>query len=671
MADVGEFDVNVNLGIDPVDEGILSSEEDSNALISYLTDETESVLGGDERGQLEKKWQKWRRISEGRPEQETKDYPWAGASNVTVPITMSATHGIFALLKNIFGNRDEFWQINSSKANSEQARVLSTVLNLMAESRDHLNLRQANNTIFYDLARMGTQFVKIPWITDAVSFKRRTLGGGVENATRVRRNSPVAIPIRMENFLTRPYWYDIQRAPWIGHRIFMMDHELQQRAQQGIYSPEAVETILAAGSAALDDQQLESLRRQGINVTSTDLQMKVIIEAYIFWDVDGDGVAEDMIVWFHPDTGTILRTEYNELGIRPYVRIPFINLPYQLYGLGTGWISEPMQDEIDALHNMRVDATHISMLQMYIRKRGSGSMQAEEYRPLKEILVDNPAEDFIPVKFPPPGGESLQAELIAKEYNDRANQIPDSQMGFENRTIGTRATASGTMFLSQQNDKVSSALVENVEESYGDLGQIVAFQLIRNKEAAKISILPLLNPADQEIFSQILELNVEDIPTVFSFQVSTTDEEDTKAIRLQHSVALAELYGMYGEKMIQLAGLMENPQVPPKMKELAGEFFVGSTKLMEKIFTDLNERDASSYLPYYKDLELMQQMMDQMKEAQVGQVKSATRQRGNVPDVGRAPTAAGAIQEPNVGGAAGEGVPSEDGGGSEPSQGEF
>lgn len=651
MADNDTFDVNVNLGVEPVVEGILGSAEDKAALITYLQDETESVLGGEERGRAVRKWQKWRRISEGRPEQETKNYPWPSASNVTVPITMTSTHGIFALLKNIFGNRDKFWRVTDVGQDTTSAQVLTNILNTMAESKDHLNLRQVNNTIFYDVARMGTQFVKIPWETDAYTFKRRNAAGGVENITRVRRNSPAVIPIRLEDFLTRPYWHDIQTAPWIGHQIYMMEHTLLQRAQQFIYDPAAVEEVLLADSAELDESQEAELKRRGVDIASQDLKMKTIVEAYVFWDIDGDGVPEDMIVWFHPESGQVLRAEYNDLGIRPYVKIPFINLPYQLYGLGTGWISEPMQDEIDTLHNMRIDATHIASMQMYIRRRGSGTMHKEEFRPLKEILVDDPSSDFIPIKFPPVGMESLRAEMMAKEYNDRANQIPDQRMGFENRAIGTRATASGTMFLAQQNDKVSSALIENIEEAYGDIGQIVAFQLVRNKDAARKSIAPMLDEADRETFERILELNVEDIPSTFSFRVSTTDQDETKAVRLQHAVTLSQLYATYGEKMFQLAQLMEMPNVPPKMKELAGEFFVGSTKLMQSIFEDFGKQDADSYLPYYRDIEMMYQMIDNMKEAQVGQLR---RQQATGPNVGGEATVEGPVRESSVEGPVGE-----------------
>lgn len=648
-----DLDANVNLGVEPVEDGMFASEEDKEGLVRYLREEHESVSGGEERGALEQKWIEWRRKSEGRPEQETKSYPWENASNVVVPITMNATHGIFAMLKNIFGNREKFWKVEDTKGNAEHGRVLSDTLNFLANSKDHLDLRSANNTIFYDVARMGTQFVKVPWITDSVTFKRRR-AGSVETVTRTRRNSPAVIPIRLEDFLTRPYWYDIQRAPWIAHRIWLMEHELLQRAQQMIYDPEAVEEVIAHGAGELDASSEAALRRQGIEASGDDVGMYEIDEMYVYFDIDGDGIPEDVIVWLHPDSGAVLRVDYNDLSVRPFVRIPYIHLPYQLYGLGTGWLSESMQDEIDALHNMRVDGTKLAMLQMYIRRKGSGglSTNAENFEPLHVIDVDD-TSDFQPIKFPGPGYESIQAEMLAKEYNDRANQIPDAQMGFENKAIGTRATAKGTMFLAGQSDRVSSALIENIEEAEAEIGQLLAFQLVRNAEKTRASVLPMLSEGDQEVLNEVLELDVEDIPTVFSFRVQTTDASDAAEAQIEQKMTLFNLYTMYGERMFQTVQIMESPQATPKMKELAAEFFVGGTKFMEEIFRHFKEKSADSYLPFYKDIELMMKQMDMMKEKQLGEVKRQTRQ----PIEGRSGSGEGYVGQPGMGGLPATGAP--------------
>lgn len=636
MSDVdgGGFEANVEIGIEPINEGMLASEEDRNALTDYLSEEIEGVLGGAEREDMVKKWEEWRRISEARPKEETKDYPWPNASNVTVPLTMTNTNGLYSLLKATYGMKKPFWTIESTSNQHSVAKAISKTLEFLADSPSHLDIRRTNNTIFYDLIRLGTQFVKVPWITDAYTFKRSG-EGGAEEVTRVRRNSPVVVPMRIEDALTRPYWIDPQRSPWFGHHVHLMKHDLLQRQQQGIFVPEEVEKVLEADSTKFDENYLEELRRRGIDPAAGDTEVRSIVEAYVFWDIDGDGIPEDVLIWFHPETKAILRVEYNDLGIRPIVRMPYINIPHQLYGIGTGWMCSPLQNEVDALHNMRINAEHLHSLQMYVTKTGSRIGGQMEFRPLKKIEVDDPSRDFLPVQFPGVGYENLQSEMFAKEYADRATGMSDYMMGFENQSIGTRSTFAGTAFLAQQGNRIFDAMTENVNDAYGEIGQITLFQLVRNREKVRKSILPMLDEETAMMMDQVLEMEVEDIPTLFRFHVETTDSEKTEQVKTQQKMMLFQLYSTYGEKLLQLMQLGYAPpqsQIPPEMRKAAQRLMVGSTRMLDDILKTFDVQDTKDYLHYVEDIDLMLDMMTRMKESQVAEI------RNNIGDGSRTPS---------------------------------
>ena len=51
-------------------------------------------------------------------------------------------------------------------------------------------------------------------------------------------------------------------------------------------------------------------------------------------------------------------------------------------------------------------------------------------------------------------------------------------MGFESKSAGTRATSSGTQFLAQQGSRIFNAISESVEDAYGEIGQMVVFQIV-------------------------------------------------------------------------------------------------------------------------------------------------------------------------------------------------
>jgi hypothetical protein len=286
---------------------------------------------------------------------------------------------------------------------------------------------------------------------------------------------------------------------------------------------------------------------------------------------------------------------------------------------------------------MRVDGSMLSMLQMYVTRRGSTVAPEEEFRPLKNIQVDNPATDFIPIKFPDIGYTTIQAEMMAKEYADRVTGAADSMMGYESRSTSARTTAAGTMFLAQQGSKMFSAIKETTEEAYAEMGQLVTYQLLANKERAK-ALLDLLPAQNREAAAQVLAMNVEDIPSKFKFRVQTADVEQSKEVMRQAKLTLTQLYTMYGQQVFQILPMVYSPQVPPQIKEVANKFFIGATKLMDDIFTSFGVPEADDYLPYIRDIEMMTSMIEAMKDMKLmnqgGMTGGRAVQAQNQPQVG-------------------------------------
>lgn len=622
MSDMIEIESpeEVDVGIRYSEGDIFQSDEQREDVVGRLLEGYDRVVRDGERQNFLEKISKWRRQREARPAQEEKDFPWKGASNVVPPVALQNTNGIYSSLKRSLAQKKPFFIVQpTDKDNVTQkgiAQSWGVFLNAIAESPDHANIRPANRTILYDLGSLGTQFVKIPWTTEQWNFKRVSSDGVPETVTKVIRDCPTIIPLRIENLIMHSYWNDIQRAPWVQEQIWLARHELEQQA--GLYNSN-LEMVLKREPDQIPEGRMKDLERMGFSIQDIhDTSHFCIVEAHMFYDIDGDGIPEDIVVWYDPITGLDLRSEYNDLGIRPYVRLNYLERPHELYGMGTGWIIEPTQEEIEALHNMRIDGTMIGMLQMYITRRGALPPN-ERFRPLKQIEVDDPQKDFLPVKFPDIGYGTIQAELLAKEMGDRATMFPDAMAGFENRAVSSRATASGTMFLAGQGEKsFGGAVMECVEESYGKIGRLLTFQLIRNRERA-MNLLHLISPEHHKNVMQILDLNVEDIPEVFNFSVWTTDIDKTEDAKQRGMMMMFQLYMQYGQQIFQLLPILADPKanVPPMIKEAAAKFVVGGTKLMEEAFEGLGEQEASKFLPYFRDLEFMMNLKEEAKNQEL------------------------------------------------------
>ena len=537
----------------------------------------------EENSELHEKFDRWRRQAESEPNCSKKDFPWPDASNVVVPVTQTVVNTIFASLKASFGNKSPFFSI---EANMEDfyphAECIEDLLNILVEGRFHLNLRKVNNTVFRDLALLGTQFVESSWLKETQSYKDPS----GEQKNRTIHNGPAVVPIRIEDFVCRAYITDIQRAPIFSHRHWFTKEDLKYKQAMGLFSN--VNEIIDEVEKMDPNSERESQRIGQYEVSE---ELIPIYKSFYKIDIDNDGIAEDIIIWFEKRSGIILREEYNTFGYRPYVRISYIPLSNKLYGMGIGWMCESLQDETNTLHNMAIDATFLSSCGMAVAKKGTNFGMNENIYPGKIVEADNPKEDVVFTKFPGIGQDALQREYLVREYIDRVTGATAALSGQGDPYAKTRATAAGTMFLAQQGNRLFDAITENVEDSYGEIGLLIFLQIIHAED--KESILRLVHPQKQQYLREIFEMNEEDFHLRFNFRVTVTEIDQTEEAEKQKLLTQMQLYTMYGENMFKLISTAIQMGIQPAV-EWAQRYLTtlieGQTKVAQKIMEMHNSR---------------------------------------------------------------------------------
>jgi hypothetical protein len=239
---------------------------------------------------------------------------------------------------------------------------------------------------------------------------------------------------------------------------------------------------------------------------------------------------------------------------------------------------------------------------------------------------------------------------MVTEYADRLTGAGNAMMGQSDNQAKTRATASGTMFLAQQGYKLYESISKNIEEGYGEIGLMIVYQLVSNAERAIQSILPLAPLEDQELLREVLQMNVEDIPSRFNFTIQVTEVDKTEEAKLQKAMTMQQLYGAYTETVMNLAERIQMiKQMAPEMLEPAMKLYVGQTKIMEEIIDLLSDKNPEEFTVYVKDIDLLLRKDEMAKDQQVQQMKGAL----NASQQGQVPTqmpggGAGAVGNPNV-----------------------
>ena len=345
----------------------------------------------------------------------------------------------------------------------------------------------------------------------------------------------------------------------------------------------------------------------------------------MFWDIDDDGMMEDIKVWYERAHNVLLRAEYNNLGVRPLACFKYI--PYtgkETAGRGIGQMTAGLQDASDALFNMGINSTYISSLQMFATPEDSGIGPREDFYPFKQIPMVNP-RDFVPITFPNTLLPNLQMMGYIQQLSDRSSGATNALSGYPDTHAKSRATASGTMFLAQQSSRVFNAIVKGVEETFAEIGAFIFFQLVQNRERLKFEQFPLEKGMRLE---EILRREPEELPMQFKFRIATTDADQTEEAKRQRLLTMSQLYSMFGQQtlsllqnFLQTAGQFAQPMVPfiiEKIKEFTLTLLSGGTKMMENILKEF-ETPPEGYLPNVKDIQMMLEMINHLREQQYGQ----------------------------------------------------
>ena len=601
---------------------IFKTDEIRENLKNYLKTELDETASDNGRTTKMERLDTIRRQRIAQPENSSKDTPWENASNVCPPLMAQKINTVTSRINRAFIQRNPIFKYTATKEFKDHAKAVTNHVQKLIENPAMIDLYKKLWPMNYDLASEGTLIVKVPFELERLLFKRQSEEGGEETVDRIIRATPNIVKIPLEDFLTRPEWSDLQKAPWCAVRYYKYHHELLRLAQQGFYRD--IDLIIE-NDKTFNIHREAKLNDMGIDLSSVSEDTNRIYEIFevnVQWDTDGDGIAEDIIVHFEKETSTILRAEYNDLSRRDYVRIPYLDIPNVLYGLGVGDLLSSLQDEAETLHNMRIDGTHLGMMPFIVLQEGANFGKNVTLKPGTIVKTADPKNDFTMHKFPDVSTGALQGEAIVKDYADKASGASDMMSGFEPGG-SNRIGATGTQFLAEQGYTFLQAVMDNIERGYAEIGMLILYQLVKNSDQLDLTIL---SDKDQELCAQVYSMNVEDIPLHFKFRVETTPVSMTGEAKKQIAIGLMQTYMLYGDKLIQIVAQLSNPQVQqyPRLQEVLNTYYVSLTKLMDNIIQEFDKENQEDYLPFIKDIELQMEQIDEVRNQQLDQQSAAS-----------------------------------------------
>jgi hypothetical protein len=614
------------------------TDEKRDEILSYLLSEFEEAKSA--RSERVKKWIKWRRQREAIPEATPAEHSLSNASRIEPPLTQIHAQTAYAKVKGYYDTgKPYFWQAKSASDNPEDhedAKLLTKYLGLLARSQMDLNLDKVKRIVSDESTFMGMLMVKVVWDTLEWKFKSDGDGSGTpQTQVMTFHDGPSIVPIPQEDIYYPPFWDEVQRMPWIGHELHMPLHEFENKVSQGIYeepldsngNPVEVKSWLRE-SFTDSEQASEKLR----GFSSASPKVIDLMEFHFFWDIDDDGVWEDLLFTIHVPTKTIVRKTFNGIAAREFQEFGFIPRSFMLESRGVGQICEGLQDEVSGTHRLRNDGMKLATIKMLAIRRAVLRENKNTIYQGKVWVTENPKEDmeaFSMGEVPP---SSLQSENMAWSLTSQAVGVSSPDRGFADPTLGTRDTFRGQEMRMTQSQGIMSTIIETTSESWARVGLLVVFQLARNVKRVIWNERKLMRLKEDEItrLERILSISVAELPRRFKLNIFTTDIEHSYEAKRDTIMKLLELVLQAQPQLVQLSqavfgqqGMVMRQQTPDAWNQLL-EIYVGSVNLLKESFVFADFDDTENYL---QDVSKWDKLIQMLRESNAQQIQAMDAMR--------------------------------------------
>jgi hypothetical protein len=398
-------------------------------------------------------------------------------------------------------------------------------------------------------------------------------------------DAPYVEVIDLEDLILPAGASDIQSADHVIHRLWLSMDYLKRRAAEGIYR--GVESLEAASEGGLSTagSSADSLKRlkddlEGVSYgpgSSRKKGRREILEAYYRYDIDGDGYEEECIFTVDRQAEVLLRAVLLDTvfahGQRPFVAMKFMPVPGRFYAIGIPELIEHLQDELNAIHNQRIDFGTITNTPFGWYRPASGfKPEVHTIEPGKLFPVDA-VGDVQLASFPNATIWGEREEMVLMAYLERLLGISDFNVGRQIDRMNAPKTATATLALLQEGNVRLDLIVRRVQHAFKTfLAQILQ---LYQQYVPPGKVIRVLGPDGRDAF---LPISREDIRGKFDFALLGTSASANKLLERETAV---ELY----------TALRDDPLLSPELNP------EGAFELRRRLLRSFDLVDLEMILP--------------------------------------------------------------------------
>lgn len=553
-------------------------------VLEYLKEEI--TLADSERGDFITKIARWKHAYRAPVASSPKHFPIWNASNLTYPLIKETVNTMAAqIAQSVLVVRPR-WVLKDLAA--EWKPFVDPIENFLdiASERD-MNLKRVAVPWLIEGAKLGTSMLELGYDVDVRRIYKYTPDGKDAYPSRItRRDGPRALHFPLQDFWIRFGEYDEQEARWCARRMLLTERELREAEAQGkFFNLAALEGRQVRGTdpSIKLDEDVERTR-------PNQRDLWEVFKVWLSWDVDGDGINEELLLYFSRDALSFLSKKFNPYwhGRRPYVKFKYFPVEHRFYGEGLCEMLEDLQDGISAMHNRRADNHTLANSAMILkRKMSKGILPGDPLYPGKIIETADIWNDIREFRLSEPYQSTVQEEAILRQIADNLAGMSDAQRG--SAMPVSRTTAAAQLALLQEQAKRVDLTVQSARDSLDEVGLFAVnlyYQFGTNGKA-----LEWMGERGR-IVEAVFRLPKRVVEIGQALRVSTPTSLQNRQVKRENAIALFNLLVQMYERIMPLAQLITPEQLP----EVAHAMVSSANRFMQDVLETFEVTDAEDVL---------------------------------------------------------------------------
>ena len=590
------------------------------ALGSYLHGELHRSEAA--RHSQERVWEENLRMYEGISRFRQRNTPIENASNLEITLGAMAADAIYAQMVNLIFNISPIVTVQATSARFiEHSKALQTFVERMTPM---LDMRRATENAILDDVKLGTGIIYTPWR----EMRKKT----VVDQVIARGPKQYAVPVE-DFFVPGGSYDDLQHERWVAMRYWLTNHEVKIRERDLGWN---IEGVQSAGNVDRTRQVRERLgRHDGSNqrnagASNSGGELYEIFDVYCYFDIDGDGIDEDLLVTFDRRSQKVLRLRWN-----PYERRPFEVARYQLrqylfYGLSVIEMLRPFQEGATNLYNHWIDNSLLANSRFWTGPHGAVPNNQLKIWPNRYLPVSDPGAiqgvAMADTYTSAPAG--LQTTVSFAEKRSGINELSSGGTSMGTRTPGITALAT----LQKENERFGPAFDAAKNMVAASVKQALfryQEQLLAGNLDVENDIMMLMGEEDGALVIEILKNKQFD--NAIGVELTSSSANVNRETARQNWILLIQtLVSMY-EKIIPLAQMIESPETGPLTKEASKQLIGKVNELIDRLVRTFDQVRDPGELQLSLDQaigQLEQQMQGQQELQQAFQGLMQAGQQG-------------------------------------------